>query len=116
MGGLDTLRRTGARSAVFGPPNHYRQTMTEDDQHPEMAVSAALPAEALGAAPGPRSVLMKVLRAGLSGGLLVLLFLVIIPALCSLDGVGNAIQSMSVSTFLLLLAAALVIRVLLAAA
>jgi putative heme transporter len=90
--------------------------MTDDDRHPKRSASAALPAEALGAAPGPRSVLMKVLSAALSGGLLVLLFLVIIPALGSLDGVWAAIQSMSVATFLLLLLAALVIRVLLAAA
>jgi putative heme transporter len=90
--------------------------MTEDDQHPKTGATAALPAEALGAAPGPRSVLMKVLSAGLSGALLVLLFLVIIPALGSLNGVRDAISSMSVATFMLLLVAALAIRVLLAAA
>jgi uncharacterized protein (TIRG00374 family) len=90
--------------------------MTQDETHPETGASAALPAEALGAAPGPKSVLMKVLSAGLSGALLVLLFLVIIPALGSLDGVWDAIQSMSVATFLLLLVGGLVIRVLLAAA
>jgi uncharacterized protein (TIRG00374 family) len=59
---------------------------------------------------------MKVLSAGLSGALLVLLFLVIIPALGSLNGVRDAISSMSVATFMLLLVAALAIRVLLAAA
>jgi uncharacterized membrane protein YbhN (UPF0104 family) len=59
---------------------------------------------------------MKVLSAALSGGLLVLLFAVIIPALGSLEGVWTAITSMSVLTFTLLLVAALVIRVLLAAA
>ena len=90
--------------------------MTEDDQRRETGATASLPAEALGAAPGPRSVLMKVLSAGLSGALLVLLFLVIIPALGSLDGVRDAITSMSTATFLLLLVAALVIRMLLAAA
>jgi uncharacterized protein (TIRG00374 family) len=90
--------------------------MTEDDQQPKSGATAALPAEALGAAPGPRSVLMKVLSAGLSGALLVLLFLVIIPALGSLNGVRDAISSMSVATFMLLLVAALAIRVLLAAA
>ncbi len=90
--------------------------MTEDDQRRETGATASLPAEALGAAPGPRSVLMKVLSAGLSGALLVLLFLVIIPALGSLDGVRDAITSMSTATFLLLLVAALVIRMLLAGA
>jgi putative heme transporter len=80
------------------------------------SVSAALPAEALGAAPGPRSVLMKVLSAALSGGLVVLLLLVIVPALGSIDGVWTAITSMSAATVALLVIAALVIRVLLAAA
>jgi len=59
---------------------------------------------------------MKVLSAFLSGALLVLLFLVIVPALGSLDGVWEAITSMSALTFTVLLVAALVIRVLLAAA
>jgi uncharacterized membrane protein YbhN (UPF0104 family) len=59
---------------------------------------------------------MKVLSAALSGGLLVLLFLVIVPALGSLEGVWSAISSMSVLTFLVLLLAALAIRVLLAEA
>jgi uncharacterized membrane protein YbhN (UPF0104 family) len=59
---------------------------------------------------------MKVLSAFLSGGLLVLLFAVIVPALGSLDGVWTAISSMSALTFMVLLLAALLIRVLLAAA
>lgn len=79
-------------------------------------LSAALPAEALGAPPGPKSVLLKVLSAALSGGLIVLLVLVIIPAVGSLDGVWTAIKSMSPATVVLLVLAALVIRVLLAAA
>ena len=90
--------------------------MTEQEGRPETNASAALPGEALGDKPGPTSVLMKVLSAFLSGGLLVLLFLVIIPALGSLDGVWDSISSMSVATFLVLLLAALLIRVLLAAA
>ena len=90
--------------------------MTEQEGRPETNASAALPGEALGDKPGPTSVLMKVLSAFLSGGLLVLLFLVIIPALGSLDGVWDSISSMSVATFLVLLLVALLIRVLLAAA
>ncbi len=78
--------------------------------------SVSLPAEALGARPGPRSVFLKVASAALSGGLVVLLLLVIIPALGSLSGVGTAIRSMSPATVVLLVIAALVIRVLLAAA
>ena len=66
-----------------------------EHEHSNTGASAALPAEALGAAPGPKSVLMKVLSAGLSGGLLVLLFLVIIPALGDLEEVWAAITSMS---------------------
>jgi putative heme transporter len=90
--------------------------MTEPEGHPDTGASAALPGEALGDRPGPTSVLMKVLSAFLSGALLVLLFLVIVPALGSLEGVWDSISSMSVATFLVLLLAALVIRVLLAAA
>ncbi len=90
--------------------------MSEQEGHPSSGVSAALPGEALGDRPGPTSVLMKVLSAALSGGLLVLLFLVIVPALGSLDGVWEAITSMSPLTFTVLLVAALVIRLLLAAA
>jgi len=71
--------------------------MTEHE-HSDTGASAALPAEALGAAPGPKSVLMKVLSAGLSGALLVLLFLVIIPALGDMSEVWDAITSMSVAT------------------
>jgi uncharacterized membrane protein YbhN (UPF0104 family) len=90
--------------------------MTEQERHRRSDASAALPAEALGAAPGPRSVLMKVLSAALSGGLLVLLFLVIIPALGDMSEVWDAITSMSVATVVGLVIAALVIRALLAAA
>jgi uncharacterized membrane protein YbhN (UPF0104 family) len=90
--------------------------MSEHEAQAASGASAALPGEALGDRPGPGSVLMKVLSAALSGALLVLLFLVIVPALGSLDGVWSAITSMSVVTFSLLLVMALVIRVLLAAA
>ena len=78
--------------------------------------SVSLPAEALGAPPGPRSVLLKVASAALSGGLVVLLLLVIVPAVGSLSGVWTAISAMSPATVVLLVIAALVIRVLLAAA
>jgi len=90
--------------------------MSDENGDSAEGASAALPAEALGARPGPTSVAMKVASAALSGALLVLLFLVLIPALGSLQGVGDAIRSMSAATFVLLLIAALVIRVLLAAA
>src|SRR6478672_2352473 len=90
--------------------------MSDQEGHPPSGVSAALPGEALGDRPGPTSVLMKVLSAALSGGLLVLLFLVIVPALGSLDGVWEAISSMSVATVVVLLLVALLIRGLLAAA
>jgi putative heme transporter len=89
--------------------------MREEEGRSPTGAAAALPGEALGDRPGPASVLMKVLSAFLSGGLLVLLFLVIVPALGSLAGVWNSISSMSVATFVVLLFAALVIRVLLAA-
>ncbi len=90
--------------------------MSEHETPAPSGASAALPGEALGDRPGPTSVLMKVLSAALSGGLLVLLFLVIVPALGSLEGVWAAISSMSALTFTVLLVAALVIRLLLAAA
>jgi uncharacterized membrane protein YbhN (UPF0104 family) len=90
--------------------------MSDEGTAAEGAASSALPPEALGARPGPTSVAMKVLSAALSGGLLVLLFVVIVPALGSLHGVGDAIRSMSPATLVLLLIAALLIRVLLAAA
>ena len=63
--------------------------MSEHESHPPSGATAALPGEALGDRPGPTSVLMKVLSAVLSGGLLVLLFLVIVPALGSLNGVWD---------------------------
>src|SRR3954452_19819625 len=90
--------------------------MARKDRPARRTAAEALPAEALGAAPGPKSVLMKVLSAGLSGALLVLLFLVIIPALGDLDEVWAAITSMSAETVVVLLIAALAIRALLAAA
>ncbi len=90
--------------------------MTQHESPAPSGATAALPGEALGDRPGPTSVLMKVLSAFLSGALLVLLFLVIVPALGSLNGVWTAISSMSPLTFAVLLLAALLIRVLLAAA
>lgn len=89
------------------------------DEMAEQAAKAAarvLPDEALGAAPGQKSVLVKVLSAALSGGLIVLLFAVIIPALGSLEGVWDAISSMAWEEVLLFVVVALVIRVLLAQA
>jgi uncharacterized membrane protein YbhN (UPF0104 family) len=78
--------------------------------------SAALPSEALGAAPGPRSVLLKVASAALSGGLIVLLFVAIIPQVADFSAVWSSISSIMPGTVLLLLIAALLIRVLLAQA
>ena len=88
----------------------------EPAQTADKAAARVLPDEALGAAPGQKSVLVKVLSAALSGGLVVLLFAVIIPALGSLDGVWDAITSMAWEEVLLFLVVALVIRVLLAQA
>jgi putative heme transporter len=90
--------------------------MSEQDSHPETEGHAALGGEALGARPGPTSVLMKVLSAALSGGLLVLLFVVIIPELGSMEDVWTAISSIPPATFTVLLIGGLAIRVLLAAA
>lgn len=82
----------------------------------ESNTTPTLGGEALGAPPGPGSVLMKVLSAALSGGLLVLLFAVIIPELGSLDAVWAAMASMSAAEIAALLVGALAIRGLLAAA
>lgn len=90
--------------------------MSEPDSHVEEGAALALGGEALGARPGPTSVLMKVLSAAISGGLLVLLFVVIIPELGSLEEVWASMRSMSVASIVVLLIGALVIRVLLAAA
>ena len=90
--------------------------MSEHESQPPSGATAALPGEALGDRPGPTSVLMKVLSAFLSGGLLVLLFVVIVPALGSLNGVWDRDQLDVRLTFMVLLLAALLIRVLLAAA
>ncbi|HEX3222592.1 MAG TPA: hypothetical protein VHR35_08490, partial [Nocardioides sp.] len=59
---------------------------------------------------------MKVASAALSGGLLVLLFAVIIPELGSLDEVWTAMSSMTWETVVGLVIAGLAIRALLAAA
>jgi uncharacterized protein (TIRG00374 family) len=94
----------------------YRSPMTEDGTARKEDATAGLSPEALGARPGPGSVLMKVLSAFLSGGLLVALFLLIIPQIGSLEEVWASITSMSAGTVVVLLIAALVIRALLAAA
>ena len=77
---------------------------------------STLPQEALGAPPGPRSVLFKVLSAGLSGGLLVLLFAAIIPKVAEFDGVGESLAALRPRDVLLLFVLALAIRFLLAQA
>ena len=89
--------------------------MARNEPRQRRTAAEALPAEALGAAPGPKSVGMKVLSAAVSGGLLVLLFAVIIPELGSMTEVWDAISSMAPATFVVLLIGGLLIRVLLAA-
>ncbi len=78
------------------------------------AATKELSAEALGAPPSQFSVLLKVLSAALSGGLVVLLIAVIIPALGDFSGVWSAIKSIPLTTLAWFLVVALVIRVLLA--
>ena len=90
--------------------------MAEEDVPRREEVAAALPGEAMGDRPGPTSVLMKVLSAALSGGLLVLMFAVIIPQLGSLDEVWAAMSSMTWEIIVGLVIAGLVIRGLLAEA
>jgi uncharacterized membrane protein YbhN (UPF0104 family) len=85
-------------------------------QASEETPTSALPAEALGAPPGPRSVFLKVLSAALSGGLIVLLFAAIIPKVADYDEVWDSLAQLRPSTVLLMLALALLIRVLLAQA
>jgi putative heme transporter len=86
------------------------------DRREPVRLSPSLPAEALGAPPGPRSVFFKVASAALSGGLIVLLFVAVIPKLADFSDVRSALSSMSPGTILLLLLGAVVIRLLLAAA
>src|SRR5262245_40996434 len=76
---------------------------------------AKLPAEATGARPGPGSVLLKVLSGALSGALVVLLFLAIIPKLTEFGSVGESLKSMNPLTLTWLFLIALAIRVVLAA-
>ena len=78
--------------------------------------ASTLPAEALGAPPGPRSVFLKVLSAAFSGGLIVLLFLAIIPKVAEYDEVWASLAELKPSAILLMLALAVLIRVLLAQA
>ncbi|MGO4255438.1 lysylphosphatidylglycerol synthase transmembrane domain-containing protein [Marmoricola sp. RAF53] len=86
--------------------------MSEHTPH-EDAATVPLSPEALGAAPGPRSVLLKVLSAALSGGLIVLLFGVLIPTLSGMGEVWDAIAGMSPATVVGLVLIALLIRLLL---
>ncbi len=78
--------------------------------------AARLPAEALGAPPGPRSVLFKVLSGMLSGGLLVLLFAAIIPKVADFDEVWDSLAQLTAIAILALIVMALAIRLLLAEA
>jgi len=75
-----------------------------------------LPAEALGAPPGPRSVFLKVLSAAVSGGLIVVLFLAIIPKVADFDEVWDSLAQLRPRAIVLMLVLALLIRVLLALA
>jgi len=76
---------------------------------------AKLPAEATGARPGQGSVFLKVLSGALSGALIVLLFLAIIPKLTEFGSVGDSLRSMSLLTLAYLFLVAIAIRVVLAA-
>lgn len=80
------------------------------------SAKAVLPAEAMGARPGPWSVLLKVMSAALSGGLMVLLFLAVIPAVTESADVGDALRDMRPVTIAVIVALALWIRLLLAQA
>ncbi len=71
--------------------------------------------EAVGARPGPHSVLFKVLSGVITGGLLVLLFVGIIPKLTDFAGLGATIKAMAPAVVLLLFVCAFGIRILSAA-
>ena len=83
---------------------------------PAPTPGSTLPQEALGAPPGPRSVLFKVLSAALSGGLLVLLFAAIIPKVAEFDSVWESLAELKPRAILLMLVLAFAIRFLLAQA
>jgi uncharacterized membrane protein YbhN (UPF0104 family) len=85
-------------------------------QDRETAHGSTLPGEALGAPPGPRSVLFKVLSAALSGGLLVLLFVAVIPKIADFGSVWDSLTALRPVAVLLLVALAVLIRLLLARA
>ncbi len=76
----------------------------------------SLPAEALGARPGTKSVFFKVLSGALSGGLLVLLFVEIIPAVGDFSGTWESIASLSPWVVVVMFLMAVAIRLLLAEA
>src|SRR3954454_561205 len=71
--------------------------------------------EAVGRRPGQKSVAFKVLSGILTGGLLVLLFVGIIPKLTDFAGLGETIKSIEPGVLVLLLACAIGIRLLSAA-
>lgn len=53
-----------------------------------------LPPEATGAAPSPQSLLFKVLSAAFTGGLLVAIFVFLLPQISSYGSVGAALKQM----------------------
>jgi uncharacterized protein (TIRG00374 family) len=75
-----------------------------------------LPPEATGAAPSPQSLLFKVLSAAFTGGLLVAIFVFLLPQISSYGSVGAALKQMSLVEILLLLAGGVLVMVLNAAA
>ena len=77
---------------------------------PASTPGSTLPQEALGAPPGPRSVLFKVLSAALSGGLLVLLFAAIIPKVAEFDSVWDSLAELRPRAIVLMLVLAFAIR------
>jgi uncharacterized protein (TIRG00374 family) len=77
---------------------------------------AGLPPEATGARPGPLSMFLKVLSAAISGGLIVLLFMAIVPKVTEFSSVGSDLKDLNPLVLVLLLVIALVIRIAAAAA
>ena len=88
------------------------------DQPGELPPStpSGLPAEATGVRPGPVSTALKVFSAALSGALVVLLFVAIIPKVTEFGSIGDVLRSMHPLTVVFLFVIAVIIRVVLAAA
>jgi uncharacterized protein (TIRG00374 family) len=95
---------------------HVGRQHPEHERDHEERRHASLPPEATGARPGPGSVLLKVLSAAISGGLIVLLFMAIVPKMTEFGGVVEELKSMDVIVVVLLVVLAVLIRISAAAA